>query len=264
MPSHLRRRPVFNTLSAIGAAAVICAVSCPAGAAEHPPHARSFSEKAAAYVVPALNHAKQLRSTIQAEVVSSSKSVRRYARSLRNASVALATALLPAKAAATDTPAASQSSAGVDPELTVGAVWVKAVDERTAVYDITAHTVYLPDGRQLEAHSGLGKFRDDALSITEKNRGVTPPNAYQITLREQPFHGVQALRLTPVSDQPMYGRDGILAHTYMLGPSGQSNGCVVFKDYPAFLQAFLSREVDRLIVLTGTTAAPANTRVAAR
>jgi Protein of unknown function (DUF2778) len=261
MPSELRRRSVFNTLSAIAAAAVICAVSCPAGAT---PHARSFSEKAAAYLVPALIHPKQLRSTIEAEVVSSSKSVRRYARSLRNASVALATALLPAKAAATDTPAGSESSAVVDPELTVGAVWAKAVDERTAVYDISAHTVYLPDGRQLEAHSGLGKFRDDVLSITEKNRGVTPPNAYQITMREQPFHGVQALRLTPVSDQPMYGRDGILAHTYMLGPSGQSNGCVVFKDYPAFLQAFLSREIDRLIVLTGTMAAPGNTQVAAR
>jgi hypothetical protein len=50
----------------------------------------------------------------------------------------------------------------------------------------------------------------------------------------------------------------------MLGPSGQSNGCVVFKDYPAFLQAFLSREVDRLIVVAGTTGAAANTRVAAR
>jgi hypothetical protein len=152
----------------------------------------------------------------------------------------------------------------MDPELTVGAIWAEAVDERTAVYDISAHTVYLPDGRQLEAHSGLGKFRDDALSITEKNRGVTPPNAYQITLREQPFHGVQALRLTPVSNEPMYGRDGILAHTYMLGPTGQSNGCVVFKDYPAFLQAFSSGQVDRLIVVTGMAAAPESTRVASR
>ncbi len=29
-------------------------------------------------------------------------------------------------------------------------------DHWTAVYDITAHKVYLPDGRALEAHSGYG------------------------------------------------------------------------------------------------------------
>ena len=29
-------------------------------------------------------------------------------------------------------------------------------DGRTAIYDITAHTVYLRGGRRLEAHSGLG------------------------------------------------------------------------------------------------------------
>jgi hypothetical protein len=47
----------------------------------------------------------------------------------------------------------------------------------------------------------------------------------------------------------MYGRDGILAHPYMLGASGQSFGCVSFKDYPEFLKAFESGEVDRLVVL---------------
>ena len=30
-------------------------------------------------------------------------------------------------------------------------------DQRTAVYDISAHTVYMPDGTKLEAHSGFGK-----------------------------------------------------------------------------------------------------------
>jgi hypothetical protein len=47
----------------------------------------------------------------------------------------------------------------------------------------------------------------------------------------------------------MFGRDGMLAHTYMLGPSGQSFGCVSFRDYHAFLQAFLEGEVNRLIVV---------------
>ena len=31
-------------------------------------------------------------------------------------------------------------------------------DGRTAIYDITAHTVYLRGGRRLEAHSGLGRL----------------------------------------------------------------------------------------------------------
>ena len=47
----------------------------------------------------------------------------------------------------------------------------------------------------------------------------------------------------------MYGRDGMLAHTYMLGPNGQSNGCVSFKDYQKFLSAYLKGEVDRLVVV---------------
>src|SRR5262249_8674856 len=36
-----------------------------------------------------------------------------------------------------------------------------ARDIRTAVYDIEAHTVYLPSGRKLEAHSGLGEYMDN-------------------------------------------------------------------------------------------------------
>jgi len=120
---------------------------------------------------------------------------------------------------------------------------------RTAIYDITAQTVYLPNGERLEAHSGLGNFMDDPRSARWKNRGVTPPNVYRLTLRETLFHGVQAIRLTPVNDEGMYGRDGILAHTYMLGPSGQSNGCVSFRNYQRFLRAFLNREIDRLVVV---------------
>jgi hypothetical protein len=45
------------------------------------------------------------------------------------------------------------------------------------------------------------------------------------------------------------GRAGILAHSYMLGPNGQSNGCVSFSDYPEFLNAFLRGEVTRLVVV---------------
>ena len=124
-----------------------------------------------------------------------------------------------------------------------------SADSHTAVYDIAAHTVYMPNGRRLEAHSGLGNLMDDPSHINAKGRGPTPPNVYDLTLREQLFHGVRALRLNPVDESKMFGRDGILAHTYMLGPNGQSNGCVSFNNYNAFLTAYLNGEVTRLVVV---------------
>ena len=123
------------------------------------------------------------------------------------------------------------------------------IDKHTAVYDIEAHTVYLPNGRRLEAHSGLGHMMDDPDFIRAKMRGPTPPNVYALTLRQQLFHGVRAIRLTPVDERKMYGRDGMLAHTYMLGPNGQSNGCVSFRNYNTFLQAYLDGQVDRMVVV---------------
>jgi hypothetical protein len=122
-------------------------------------------------------------------------------------------------------------------------------DAHTAIYDIAAHTVYLPDGRKLEAHSGIGHRLDNPHYVDAKNRGPTPPNVYELALREHIFHGVRALRLIPVGDGRMYGRDGILAHSYMLGANGQSNGCVAVRNYPALLQAFTSGEVQRLVVV---------------
>ncbi len=80
-------------------------------------------------------------------------------------------------------------------------------------------------------------------------RHKPPPDVYELALREQLFHGVQALRLKPVGGGNVFGRAGFLAHTYMLGPNGDSNGCVVFKNYEAFLQAFQNGEVKRLVVV---------------
>jgi hypothetical protein len=126
----------------------------------------------------------------------------------------------------------------------------------TAIYDITAHTVYLPNGQQLEAHSGLGGHMDDPRYINMRMTGPTPPNIYELKLREQSFHGVRAIRLNPIDERKMHGRDGILAHSYMLGSNGQSNGCVSFNDYPAFLNAFLRGDVDRLVVVEHLADAP--------
>jgi hypothetical protein len=122
-------------------------------------------------------------------------------------------------------------------------------DRWTAVYDIAAHIVYLPDGTRLEAHSGLGTKLDDPRSVAERMRGATPPNVYELEVRTQLFHGVRALRLNPVGNGPTYGRAGLLAHTYMLGPRGDSNGCVAFKNYKAFLQAYDAGAVKRLAVV---------------
>jgi hypothetical protein len=128
---------------------------------------------------------------------------------------------------------------------------VALYDHSTAVYDITARKVYLPDGTTLEAHSGLGDMLDDPSHADVHNRGVTPPTLYDLQPREALFHGVKALRLLPVDgENATYGRSGLLAHTYMLGPNGDSNGCVSFKDYEAFLEAYESHKISRLAVVT--------------
>jgi hypothetical protein len=123
-------------------------------------------------------------------------------------------------------------------------------DRFTAVYDISAHTVYLPDGTQLEAHSGLGSRLDDPRYVHERMHGPTPPTLYDLKMREAPFHGVQAIRLIPVDEDGALGRTGLLAHTYMLGTRGDSNGCVSFRDYNAFLRAYHSQKIKRLAVVT--------------
>jgi len=127
---------------------------------------------------------------------------------------------------------------------------------RTAIYDITARTVYLPNGRRLEAHSGLGDHMDDPRYVNARGTGPTPPNVYELKLRETLFHGVRAIRLVPSDSSKMYGRDGILAHSYLLGPNGQSNGCVSFSDYAAFLDAFQRGDVNRLVVVERLADAP--------
>ena len=122
-----------------------------------------------------------------------------------------------------------------------------------AVYNIAARTVTLPNGERLEAHSGLGEGLDEPRLVNVRMRGPTPPGTYDLTEREALFHGVRAIRLSPVGgSEAVYGRVGLLAHTYMLGPRGDSNGCVSFRDYDRFLQAFLRGEVQRLVVVSGT------------
>ena len=122
----------------------------------------------------------------------------------------------------------------------------------TAVYDISARIVLMPSGERLEAHSGLGATMDDPNAVHLRMKGATPPGTYDLSEREALFHGVRAIRLNPVGGSgAVHGRVGLLAHTYMLGPSGASNGCVSFKDYDRFLQAYLRGEIQRLVVVSG-------------
>ena len=118
-----------------------------------------------------------------------------------------------------------------------------------AVYDISAGVVHMPNGDKLEAHSGLGDMMDDARYIHVKMRGPTPPGTYKLTMRESLFHGVEAIRLTPTDGKKPFGRDGLLAHTYMLRRPGESNGCVSFRDYARFLAAFKRGEVKQMVVV---------------
>jgi len=123
-------------------------------------------------------------------------------------------------------------------------------DGYSAIYDITERTVYLPDGTKLEAHSGLGPKMDDPRYVHVRMHGATPPHIYDLAPREALFHGVEALRMHPVGGaEAIHGRNGILTHSYLLGPNGDSNGCVSFKDYDAFLRAYKAGKVRRMIVV---------------
>lgn len=122
-------------------------------------------------------------------------------------------------------------------------------DSRTAVYDIKAKALYLPSGVTLEAHSGMGALMDDPDHVDQRMVGATPPAIYDLKPREKLFHGVRALRLTPTEGTSALGRVGLLTHNYMLGPRGDSNGCVSIKDYDRFLKAWDNGEFNRLVVV---------------
>jgi hypothetical protein len=121
-----------------------------------------------------------------------------------------------------------------------------------AVYDISAAKVYMPDGTTLEAHSGVGHMADDPRYVNVKMNGPTPPHTYVLKMREQRFHGVEAIRMLPVNGKNLYGRTGFLTHSYLLrGRRAQSHGCVAFADYPRFLKAFKAGKIKQLVVVSG-------------
>ena len=137
-----------------------------------------------------------------------------------------------------------------------GIPWPDA-GRRTAIYDVSAAVVYMPNGEKLEAHSGRGKLRDNPKYSHVKMRGATPASTYKLTMRETRFHGVEAIRLNPIDGKAPKNRTGLLAHTYLLRVPGDSSGCVVFKNYPRFLAAFKRGEINHLVVVDKLQQAPA-------
>lgn len=120
---------------------------------------------------------------------------------------------------------------------------------KTAVYVIAAGVVIMPNGDRHEAHSGIGKLRDNPKHTHVKMKGATPPGTFHLTMREKRFHGVEALRMTPIDGVAPKNRTGLLTHSYLLGPNGNSHGCVAFKNYQPFLKAFKRGEINRMIVV---------------
>ncbi|WP_346908004.1 DUF2778 domain-containing protein [uncultured Roseibium sp.] len=125
-----------------------------------------------------------------------------------------------------------------------------------AVYDIKSATVYMPDGQKLEAHSGLGHMKDNPDYVHRKNRGPTPPNVYNLVMRERRYHGVEAVRMLPTDRAAMKGRDGMLAHTSLVRGTNGSHGCVAFKNYSRFLKAFKEGKVKKMIVVPDLSELP--------
>ena len=129
-------------------------------------------------------------------------------------------------------------------------------DSHTAVYDISARAVYLPSGVAIEAHSGMGDLMDDPGHVNQRMLGATPPATYDLRPREALFHGIRALRMIPTAGSNALGRTGLLTHPYMLGPNGQSNGCVSIRFYERFLKAYDDGEINRLVVVPSLKGTP--------
>ncbi|MBU1315243.1 MAG: DUF2778 domain-containing protein [Alphaproteobacteria bacterium] len=122
--------------------------------------------------------------------------------------------------------------------------------KKVAIYDITNGVVHMPNGTKLEAHSGIGKMRDNPKYTHVKMNGPTPPGTYKLSMREKLFHGVAAIRLTSVDGKHPQNRTGLLAHTYLLrSRPGDSHGCVAFKNYDKFLAAFRRGEITHMVIV---------------
>lgn len=122
-------------------------------------------------------------------------------------------------------------------------------DTKVAVYDVSNATVYLPDGTRLRAHSGIGNMRDNPRYEHVTMKGPTPAGIYRLSMREQRFYGVEAIRMTSIDGRDPKNRTGLLTHTNLLRGQIGSHGCVAFQDYQPFLKAFKRGQIKTLVVV---------------
>jgi len=120
---------------------------------------------------------------------------------------------------------------------------------KVAIYDVSNATVYMPDGTKLVAHSGIGKMRDNPGYEHVKMTGPTPTGIYRLRMREQLFHGVEAIRMLSVDGRDPKNRTGLLTHTNLLRGQKGSHGCVAFQNYEPFLNAFKRGHITMMVVV---------------
>lgn len=136
-----------------------------------------------------------------------------------------------------------------------GASW-PGNDTKVAVYDVSNATVYMPDGTRLRAHSGIGKMRDNPRYEHVTMKGPTPAGVYRLTMREQRFYGVEAIRMTSIDGRDPKNRTGLLTHTNLLRGQIGSHGCVAFQNYQPFLRAFKRGQISMLVVVPELPSSP--------
>ncbi len=142
-----------------------------------------------------------------------------------------------------------------------GRLFGQAAHNKTAIYDISAATVYLPSGEKLEAHSGIATCATIRAMLTR--RCVALRHRALISFRCVKAYSTGSKQC--VCSQPMVAiRTTATAcwrtHTCCAGQD--SNGCVVFKDYARFLRAFKRGEVNRMIVVTSMSSSSKPARIA--
>ena len=98
-------------------------------------------------------------------------------------------------------------------------------DQWTAVYDISAHKVYLPDGSVLPFRP---RQRARRSGVTPTNvQGSTPVNVYDLKPRETLLHGVEAIRLDPSGRVPRARPQRLFGPHLHAWPQWDSFGCVL-------------------------------------
>jgi hypothetical protein len=102
-------------------------------------------------------------------------------------------------------------------------------------------------------------MKDNPRYTHVRMRGATPPNVYNLVMRERRFHGIEAIRMLPIDQPRMKGRTGILAHSPLLRGTNGSSGCIAFKNYDKFLAAFKRGEVKKIIVVPDMSHLPTYT-----